>query len=72
MGDKQYMSDEYILENGTLKNKLGITNQQALNDSERKISRNAELDMPSFSLDFEGLKKFINTYLKMFMSGLVN
>lgn len=51
------MSDEYILDNGTLKNKLGITNQQALNKSERKITRNAELDMPSFSLDFEGLKQ---------------
>lgn len=51
------MRDEYLLENGTLRNKLGITNQQALNEIERKITRNAELDMPSFSLDFEGIKK---------------
>lgn len=51
------MRDKYVLENGTLKNKLGITDQKALNESERKITRNAELNMPSFSLDFQGLKQ---------------
>ena len=56
MGLKQHMN-KYTLPNGTLKNKLGITDQEKLNKAERAITFDAEGSIPKFSLDFNGLKK---------------
>lgn len=51
------MKNKYTLPNGTLINKPGITDQVKLEEYERSKTNMAERTMPSFSLDFNGLKK---------------
>lgn len=48
---------KYEYENGVLINKLGIKDQEKLKEFERFQTNLAERTLPSFSLDFEGLKK---------------
>ena len=69
------MKDPYILEDGTLKNLLGITDYAELKKAETDIGyvklMNAE-DEVIDKCDEKLLKKFISTYLKTFLNGQQN
>lgn len=69
------MKDPYILENGTLKNLLNITDEKELKKAERDIGFAKLMDIGELSnekCDVELLKKFINIYLKIYLTGQEN
>lgn len=69
------MKDPYILEDGTLKNLLGITDYGELNKAEKDICFiklvNLDEAVPHV-FDSNMFKNYINIYLKIFFHGLVN